>query len=165
MMTESQSWKFILDASALIEMLGTKRSSDQSTGRRRVQPGKLTQLARNGLVWVTTAVAEEVLSRSDVIADLVNETRGLTQPSAVPDTTTWYGTVTARTNHLPSFQNSVADMEGVCTALAFNDQSPPHEKAAIVVRGDQYEAACFTMGVTALSPAVFVLNYCSLPIQ
>lgn len=80
-MTDSQSWKFILDASALIEMLGAKRPNDPPTGRRRMQPEKLTQLARNQLIWVTPAVAEEVLTRSDVIAEWVRDNRKLTQPT------------------------------------------------------------------------------------
>lgn len=164
MTTDPQSWKFILDASALIEMLGEKRPNDPPTGRRRMQPGKLTQLARHHLLWVTPAVAEEVLGRSDVIAEWVNNNRNLTQPPAIPDADLRYRSVSGRTNHLPDVQNSVADMEGLCTASAFNDRDDGHEKAAIVVRDDQYEAACFAVGVTALSPAAFVLTFASQPL-
>lgn len=163
-MTDSQSWKFILDASALIEMLGAKRPNDPPTGRRRMQPGKLTQLARNQLIWVTPAVAEEVLTRSDVIAEWVRDNRKLTQPTDPLDAALRYRSVSERTNHLPSVQNSAADMEGLCSAVAFNDEALGNQKVAIVVRDDQYEAACFAMGVTALSPSAFVLTFANQPL-
>ena len=164
LITDSQSWKFILDSSALIEMLARERSDDQTTGRRRLQPGKLTQLARTGAVWVTSAVADEVLEKSDIIADWVKDNRSLTQPPITPDPTQQHPFVYERTNHLPDFQNSVADMEGLCTALAFNRLDTSQAKAAIVVRDDQYEAACFVLGVTVLSPAAFVLMVASQPL-
>lgn len=164
MTLQPQRWKFILDASALIEMLGAKRPNDPPTGRRRMQPEKLRQLARNQLLWVTPAVAEEVLSRSDVIADWVKNNRSVTQPPAIPDSTQRYRSVSACINHLPSVQNSAADMEGLCTAATFNDEAIGNQKAAIVVRDDQYEAACFAVGVAALSPAAFVLTFASQPL-
>ena len=145
-------------------MLARERSDDQTTGRRRLQPGKLTQLARTGAVWVTSAVADEVLKKSDIIADWVKDNRNCAQPPITPDPTQQHPFVYERTDHLPDFQNSVADVEGLCTALAFNSQESSHEKAAIVVRDDQYEAACFAMGVTALSPSAFVLTFANQPL-
>lgn len=55
-------------------------------------------------------------------------------------------------------------MEGLCSAVAFNDEALGNQKAAIVVRDDQYEAACFAMGVTALSPSAFVLTFANQPL-
>ena len=158
-------WRFLLDASAIIELLGPVQSSDHQVGRHRMQPAKLTQLARNGLVWVVQEAIDETAKGSDVAAEWVRANRKLTQPDLFGNWEPRQDPVLELTSHLPGFQRSPSDMAGLCTALSFNENARTNgdqTRLSIVVRDDQYEAACFASGVTAITPAAYVLTFASL---
>lgn len=160
-----EHWRFLFDSSALIELLGGKQPSDRQAGRRRMQPEKLTQLAKNNLVWVIQEAIDETAKGSDVAAEWVRANRKLTQPNLFGNWEPRRDPVLELTSHLPGFQRSPSDMAGLCTALAFNENARNNgdqTRLSIVVRDDQYEAACFAAGVTAIRPAVYALTFASL---
>ena len=104
---------------------------------------------------------DEIAKREDAVARWVRANRRLVQPDQIPRWKQHQDSVIKSTSHIPAFQRSPSDMAGLCTALAFNDRARSQgfpTRLSVVVRDDQYEAACFATGITAISPAAFVLT-------